>query len=462
MRSSLLSRGVPLATALWLLGCSGARGPEWPPQAQKWFDRADHSYRTGDIGDAEHAVDQALKALPGEAKVRILAAEIALAGLEYGKVLELTRGLEGPEASGLRGRAYWYLGEIERAADELDALNANPEVRDPWAAEVAQLARLGRGRRPFEISGGLVTAVDMPRAGTTAMIVPLEINGEQSLALIATDSSETVIDSPSRESAWVSLRFGETIEVSDVPVLGRDLSGIKRELGAPIKMLIGVNLLRHLRPTVDFAGRQFVVRTFDPPAPPEATTLHPIYYRGGALTLSVSYGADPTSPSGSLLMHTSMNYPIALDGPGWEKSGLDPKTFPPIPGAAGLKEGRLPFLRLGAFDMPGVPGVLGAPIAEVEKATRADLDGFAGSGLFATFRLTLADGGRTLWVEDLPPDVIEARRQSATRTRGPAPTANPGQTPPAPLGNTPPGNTSSGPSSLPPPPPKTPASANPR
>jgi hypothetical protein len=190
-------------------------------------------------------------------------------------------------------------------------------------------------------------------------------------------------------------------------------------MGAPIKLLIGVNLLRHLRATIDVAGRQFVVRNYEPPAPPDATTVHPIFYRGGAMVLPGSFGMERTAPSSTLLMNTSMSFPLALDKGGWEKAGQDTGKFAAVPGSNDLRHGNLPMLRLGAFEIPNVPGVFGAPIAAVEKEEGINLDGFAGSGLFATFRLTFADKGRTLWMEDLPPDVIAMRRRMVEQARRP-------------------------------------------
>ena len=128
-------------------------------------------------------------------------------------------------------------------------------------------------------------------------------------------------------------------------------------------------------------------------------------------------GTEESAPAASLLMNTSLPYPIALDQGGWEKAGQDTAQFAAMPGAGGLTHSMLPMLRLGAFEIPNIPGVLGAPVADLEKAVRVDLDGFAGSGLFATFRMTFADGGRTLWLEDLPPDVIEARIRAAEAIR---------------------------------------------
>src|SRR5690606_36771728 len=64
-----------LATA-----CGGGhKEANWPPVAKKWFDRAKHSYAEGDMADARLASENALSALPDEPKVRIIAAEFAMA-----------------------------------------------------------------------------------------------------------------------------------------------------------------------------------------------------------------------------------------------------------------------------------------------------------------------------------------------------------------------------------------------
>jgi hypothetical protein len=411
----LLVTFVLLLLALGASGCgpTAAGEAEWPPLGKKWFERAKQSYRTGDIEDAEYASEHALKVVPDRPAVRELAAQIALAQLEYDRALQLTRGLKSDTVRGIRGRAYWYAGKIELAANELDQALANPEFRDPWAKEVAKLARLGRGRKPFERSGGLLAVAEMPRVGSPALIVPLEVDGEPTLGMIATDVAEAVIDSSSGKSAsWVSVRFGERIEVSDVPALARDLTRISRQVNAPVKMLIGMNLLRHLHPTFDFGGSQFVVRSFEPPPPPVATTLDVNYARGGGMLLRGAFGMDENAPWASFLVNTSMTYPIALDSGGWKKAGVSVENLATIPNAGDLKQGTLPMLRLGAFDVPSVPGVFGAPIKEMEQGLDMDLDGVMGSGLLAAFRVTLVDRGRKMWLEDMPPPVAE---------QGPAP-----------------------------------------
>ena len=105
-------------------------------------------------------------------------------------------------------------------------------------------------------------------------------------------------------------------------------------------------------------------------------------------------------PKAALLVDTAMEFPIALDQGGWKKAGVDVASLRAVPQAPQLKEGTVGLLRLGAFDVPKVPGVYGAPVEGVEKLLAIDLDGVVGAGLLAQFRLTLGDGGRVAWMED--------------------------------------------------------------
>ena len=431
MKSHALMLGAVLAFAVSSCGPALPAEASWPPAAKQWFDRATQSYRTGDMEDAQTSAENALRMLPDEPRVRLIAARIALARLEYDRTVQLLAGVESPEAGAVRGRAYWYAGQLEKAADELERLVQNPEVRDPWATEVAKLARRGVGRTPFRMSGGLLAVSEMPRVAATALVVPVEVNGEPALGMIATGTAEAVVDSSGGgEPTWLSLRFGERVEVKDVPALAKDLSGISRQLNAPIKMLIGVNLLRHLHPTFDFTGGQFVVRTFEPPPPPEATTLRVSYLRGGGMLLRGSFGSENAAKPASLLVDTSMTFPLALDDGGWKKAGVGLDKLRTMPNLGNMRAGMLPLLRLGAFELPDVPGVYGAPVEELEKGLDVDIDGLVGSGLLAPFRVTMVDGGRTMWLEDMPRAAVTPRRRKAPPA---APQLDPvgvGKTPP--------------------------------
>jgi hypothetical protein len=390
-----------------LTGCLGSTVPSnaRPPVADKWFRRASDEFRSAKVDAAHDSIRKALDLVPADEEVRLLGARVALARLEFAEAVRLLKGMKSTQASALRGRAHWYEGDLERAADELEALLADPEVTDPWAKSVVKLARRGAGRRPFEVSGGLLAQVDMVRADSWVpfFVVPVEIDGDKALAMVSTGTAEVVLDSATRdEPSWVSLRFGGRIEVKDVPALTQDLTGISRQLGAPVKALLGANLLRHLNVTIDRRGRQFVVRSFVPPAPPVASRVDLYYLRGGGMIMGSTFGEDQPA---SLYVDSSMLYPVALDRGGWKRIGIEAGSLPMAAKGGGpmVRGGAIPLLHFGSFKLPQVTGVYGAPIERLEKEFDIDVDGAVGAGLLADFRLTFSDNGRVLWVEQPTP-----------------------------------------------------------
>ncbi|WP_437959034.1 hypothetical protein WME76_04875 [Sorangium sp. So ce119] len=409
-------------------------GPETarPPAAEKWLARARQEFQSADVDNARDAVAKALTIVPTDTEARLLAGRIALARLDYAEALRLLQGVAGSEAAGLRGRALWYKGDLDAAADELEAMLDDPDVVDDWAKSIAKLARRGAGRAPFTISGALLAAIEMPHVSPAApfFVVEVEIDGESALAMVSTGTGEVVLDSSTRkEPSWVSLRFGKKLQVNDVPALTQDLSGISKQMGAPVKALLGVNLLRHLNATIDYSGRQFVVRSFSPPAPPDATRVDLAFIKGGGMVLRSSVGPDKML-QGPMLIDTSMTFPIALDKEGWKKAGFEADGLKRVEQdpEQKLKQGVVPMLRLGALEIPKVPGVYGAPLQAVEKQLQLDLDGVIGAGLLAYFRITFGDGGRLMWIED------DVAMNKVLRGSEPAP-ANEGQAP-APAGET--------------------------
>lgn len=369
-------------------------------QATQWLDRSRASFRSADLEDARDAAQSAMASAPESAEVKVHAARVHLARLEFDETKRLLANLQTPEALAIRGRARWYAGELDGAADDLEALLNDPQTKDDWAKTIARLARQGAGRKPFQISGGLLAPVQMQRIQTAHMIVPLEINGEQALALVATGRAEVMLDSATRkEPSWIQLRFGERIEVRDVPALTEDLSGISKEVGAPIKALLGANLLRRLNVTFDFQGDQFVVRTREPPPPPKATRVVLAYAQGGAMVARVAFrtGATEQHP---ILINTLLPFPAALDDRGFKAGGVEPSALQPIPGDPRKRGAKIPSMRLGAFDFPDVPAVQEQGFSDMQAVTGMDILGALGSGLLGLFRCTLTDSGRVLWVED--------------------------------------------------------------
>lgn len=434
LASALACAGLWLAFACAApMGAAEGREPEWPAVAKKWFDRAEASFNALDIGDAEVSIKNALELEPNRPSVKRLAASIALSQMRYDEAVSLLQGETSAEAKGLRARALWYSGQLGRAAEELDRLLEDPEVKDPWAQGVVQLARSGEGREPFRVTGALLAVVDMPRVPVPTLIVPLELNGEPVLAMVATGTPEVEIDSTQQKPSWVSLRFGRRLEVKDVPALSRDLTGLSRRVGAPIKLLLGANLLRRLNVTFDFYASQFVVRAFAPPPPPEATALELSYIKGGGMVTRARLGTEPSAPTASFLVDTSVVFPLAMSDSGWQKAGVDPKGFESVSGEANLKQGVVPRLELGAFDLPRVPAVYGLPLGELERGGGIHLDGVIGSALVAEFRVSLVDQGRTMWLEEMPVASTGRRPEGDEEPPGepPAPSGAPASAPPA-------------------------------
>ncbi len=404
-RRSIGALGLVCALCALVAACAANEVPEpkWPAQAEVWFERARTSYMRLDTEDARHSIDQALKMTPDRPEAKVLAGRIELSQLEYAAALARVQGIQTADARALRGRALWYSGDMAAAADALDELLTDPEVRDPWASGVVKLARTGRGRKPFSISGERLAVIEMPRVSSTSMVVPVELNGQPVLALIATGSAEVVVDAPeSREPSWVSLRFQKRVEVKDVPALTQDLSGLSRELNAPIKVLLGTNLLRHLNVTFDYMGRQFVVRNYEPPPPPGATKLDLAYIRGGGMVVTGQIGLQTEAPRFSLFVDTGRPYPLVLDEPAWEKTNVPATQRKPVATMTGVTQAALPQLRLGSYDIGDVTALGGVPFEDLEKALDVELDGLLGAGVLSEFRITLGNGGRSMWIEGMP------------------------------------------------------------
>jgi tetratricopeptide (TPR) repeat protein len=390
------------ALSLSLIGCTELTGPPpRDPTAVKWLTRAKAAFRVGDVEDARDSVAKALSIAPQDEELRMLAGQVHLALLDYAEAVKHLKGIKGTQAAGLRGRALWYKGDLEAAADALEGMLNDPDVVDDWAKSIAKLARRGAGRTQFTISGGLLAVVEMPHVSPTApyFVVPVEIDGEPALALISTGYAEVVLDSTTRaEPSWVSLRFGGRLEVQDVPALTQDLSGISKQINAPIKAILGVNVLRHVHATIDWGGRQFVARSFSPPPPPDSTRLPLFYAKGGGMLMKTSLGDKPAS----LLVDTSMALPVSLDEEGWKKAGIDLKDLKLLPDdpEKKLKEGLIPMLKIGTSEITQVPGYWTGQVKAIEDKLSLDIDGMVGNGLLAYYRVTFGDGGRLMWLED--------------------------------------------------------------
>ncbi len=440
-RTSLLTILALSALSPACASSLGRHGVERPPLAAQWFERAKVAYRAGDFDDANESAKHALAAAPSDPEIRELMARVDLVHLEYADALRLTEGLDSTGVHGIRGRAYWYSGDLEHAADELESMLADPNVKDSWAREVAGLARRGAGRHPFEIDGGIVGAIEMPRALDrvslgAANVVPCELDGERILALVATGSSEVLLDSNARrEPAWVNLKF-DHVEVKDVPALVQDLSPLTRQLGVPIKALLGAQLLRHAHVTFDRRGDQFVVRRDDAPPPPDASRVPLYYLRGGGMLLRAAVTPRDDNPV-PLFVDSSRPFPLLLQDEAWKRAGIDLHTLVPLPETPNIKRGTVPMFRVGGFDLAKMPALEGGDLGDLNGGVDIDLGGVVGADLLAFFRVTFADGGRFMWIEPDPSLVGPSGPPAAGAPPAAAsPAAPPPSAPPAPASST--------------------------
>src|SRR5690606_3989233 len=115
------------------------------------------------------------------------------------------------------------------------------------------------------------------------------------------------------------------------------------------------------------------------------------------MVLRSPLGRDAKAPQVALFVDTSMNFPFAFADPGWKKAGVSLSSLQPVPGAPQLKHGVVPFMQIGAFELPKVEAV---HLEDAPTDLEIEIDGTIGAPLLAAFRVTLFDGGRSLWLED--------------------------------------------------------------
>ncbi len=428
------SLAVVLAAGLaaGISGCaraasSPAKVAERAAPGDQWFHRGEESYAAGDFVDADEAVKQALAAGARGESLANLRAKLALLRLDWADAIAATEGYTGADTRGYRARALWYAGRIEEASAEIDGLLRDPKVRDSWVKDVAPLARNGAGRKPYAIeSTWAAVGVDLPAMGS-AFVVPVELDGKQVLAVVATSTSEVVLDvATHREPDWVNLRFGGRFEVRDVPALVKDLSVYSRLFDQPIEMLIGTRALRELHATIDRRGSQLVVRREEASPPPQSTVLPARYLRGGGLIIPVGFQHNSTATRFNALVDSMLFVAMTIDGDRWTSVGVDKANLATDP-ALKTPTGIIPLVTVGSFEFPRIPAIEGFGPFDVKSAVDFRLDGVFGANLLQLFRVTFAGHGDSLWLEsDVSPFAVQAREPTAP---APAVVPSPNQPP---------------------------------
>ena len=112
-----------------MAGCPSVattQAPPRPPMAEKWFRRAQADFQSADVEEARDSAANALAITPNDVDVRLLAARIALARLEYDEALRFLKGVKSSDASGLRGRALSSASQLASTTRPWEVLRSIP------------------------------------------------------------------------------------------------------------------------------------------------------------------------------------------------------------------------------------------------------------------------------------------------------------------------------------------------
>ena len=238
-----------------------------------------------------------------------------------------------------------------------------------------ELARRGQGRHPFAIEGGLV-AVDCRcrRAGARRSSSRASSRASSILALVATGigrGHHRLELAPRAGVGQPPLRRPHRGERRPRAHAG-SLRPSPRQLGAPIKALLGVNLLRHIHVTFDRRGDQFVVREGRSAAAarrePRPALLR-ARRRDAPTRRTVTSKEDGARRSSSTARAL---FPARRSRTRVEARGRRRRSrFTPMPGAPNVKRGTHPAFRSSAGSIsPKVPAIEGgAPRRDARRAS---------------------------------------------------------------------------------------------
>ncbi len=418
---------------------AGVKGGPRSEKANQWFKRAGEELSSLDLDEAAESIEKARNGAPHDAEISILAARIALARLDFAGAIKALEGVEGSEAASLRARAYWYGDDVPHVSEELGRALEDPAFKDPWAKPVRELAGTqGQGRKPFQNKDSSARLIEMrmTRDLGTLLLVPCEIDGQATLAIVDTGVPEVILDQKARSKpGWVSIRFASSdgarsMEYRDVPAFVQDLSSFTKGQQVPIGAVFGMNFLRRLHLTFDRLADQIVIRREDPPPPPQMSRVPVGYYNGGGMLIRGAVRKEFEVSSG-LWVNSGSEFPLAFPEPIWKKIGVDLKT---LPSHEGRSLARLQNVRVGPLDLGPADAMAGVPQLDEALGRFAGIDvmGQIGMGFLTSMRVTVAENGRALWLETDQNTPLVLAPPTAPTAKPSTPKAPPAPSAPAP------------------------------
>lgn len=350
-------RALALAGLLAACGASppapAARAPEDDPA--RLTERAEEAWRSLDADAAAALADRAIAAGGGTVAMEI-AARAHLARGRDAAALEALARASSPHLRRLRARALLSLGEIDRAAAELEGDD------DPWARSIRPALLGVRGRAPYAITGA---AVELPLEALPLPILRARVDGVEVLAVIATGAELTILDPTVRAQpgAIDELALG-ALRIATVPYTVRSLRALSDGLGVPIGAAIGLDLLLRLHARLDGPRGRLELSREPRPAAPGASAAPFVTPSGSFLALEAELGGR----AAWLTVDTTGVYPIALAPGAAEALGI------------ASPEGDV---ALGTLRIEGLPLVGGLLDEGHARAVGAPVAGAIGWGLLA-------------------------------------------------------------------------------
>jgi hypothetical protein len=388
-----------------LAGCGGASAsgepePADPANAISAEERAEDARAMlveGRLDEAHAAAVDALSVDPEQPIAREVAARVLLARGEMRETVELLSSARRPRLVRLRARARARLGDYAGVAADLSSVEER-EPADGWAEAMLPVARAAPSEGAFSMSGAARAAIPMDTRAPVP-VIPIEVDGRATNALVATSADVTVLDDQIRATPGFAeqIALGE-LSVRNVPVLSRDLDPIGETLGTEIGAVIGMDLMSRLEVTLDGREREIVFRREGTEASAEASEVPFVAFEATFLAVRATLNG---TVDGWFTLDTSGLFPVAIAPDTVEALDLDPESLEPAPGAPSpeIRMTTLERVRFGDVEMAGVPAVTGLVPADLSELAGAPIAGMLGAAMVHQLSLTIAPERRVLLIE---------------------------------------------------------------
>ncbi len=389
--------GLLAVAALLIAGCGSARPPARTPthlraaaHRPSFADRAEQAWKRGDLEGAATAAANALQLHPDDRRGLAIAARVDLARGRNTEAIRTLAGTHDPELVRLRAHAYLALGNLGAVARDLG------EIAEGTPGPVLAMARAGAGHPIYRLEGTPEATVPFV-ADASLPVVAIGLGDRTVHALVATSTDVMVVDRSVQAAGGLVDRLSVgTLVVRDVPFLSGDVRSLATQVGTPIDVVMGTDLLLRLHATIDGRAKALTVRAQAPD--PGATATMPFVTLDGAHMLVL---ADLDGFVGWFTLDTAGLFPVAVSAEALVQMGLAPGRLHAVPQAPSpdVKLFTIAHVRIGSTQIDGVPGVTGLVPPSMARDMRAPVAGMIGDQIWSELRITFDPDQRLVRVK---------------------------------------------------------------